>query len=116
MPLSCWLQVSNPPHILHILHNLTHRLNFHLGSDTTATVLSSLFFYLLKDQKTFAQLRAEIDRFYPPGEGITTEHFGEMDYLDACVNEALRLSPPVPSGSPRSALYPDPSRGKFVGP
>ena len=79
-------------------------------------MLSSLFFYLLQDRKKFEQLRAEIDRFYPRGEQITTEHFGEMDYLEACINEALRLLPPVPSGSPRSTLHPDPSRGKMIGP
>lgn len=44
------------------------------------------------------------------------EHFGEMDYLEACINEALRLSPALPSGSPRAALHPDPSCGKMLGP
>ena len=87
-----------------------------LGSDTTATVLSSLFFYLLQDPKKFERLRAEIDKYYPQGEEITANHFSEMDYLEACINEALRLSPPVPSGSQRAALHPDPSSGKMLGP
>lgn len=86
------------------------------GSDTTATVLSSLFFYLLRDPEKLERLRAEVDKFYQRGEEITTKHFGEMHYLDACINEALRLSPPVPSGSLRAALHPDPSRGKVLGP
>jgi len=86
------------------------------GSDTTATVLSSLFFYLLQDPKKFEKLRAEIDRFCPRGEQITVKHFGEMGYLEACINEALRLSPAVPSGSPRAALHPNPSHGKMLGP
>jgi len=85
------------------------------GSDTTATVLASLFFYLIRDREKFERLRAEIDRFYPRGE-ITTKYFSEMNYLEACINEALRLSPPVPSGSQRAALHPDPSRGKMLGP
>lgn len=92
------------------------RLSFRLGSDTTATVLSSLFFYLLRDPEKFKRLRAEIDRFYPRGENITVDYFGEMNYMEACINEALRLSPPVPSGSQRSALRPDPSCGKMLGP
>lgn len=91
-------------------------LRFRLGSDTTATVLASLFFYLLRDPKAFERLRAEIDKFYTRGEEITTAHFHEMHYLEACANEALRLSPAVPSGSQRGVIHPDPSRGKMVGP
>ena len=90
--------------------------HFRLGSDTSATVLSSLFFYLLRDPKAFERLRAEIDKFYTRGEEITTEHFNEMHYLEACVNEALRLSPAVPSGSQRAVIHPESSRGKMVGP
>lgn len=98
------------------LCTIDHLSSFWLGSDTTSTVLASLFFYLLQHPKKFGQLRAEVDRFYPRGEEITVKHFSEMDYLEACINEALRLSPPVPSGSQRAALHPDTSRGKMLGP
>lgn len=108
---SLLLQVSKQPH-----YATRHHSNFLLGSDTTATVLSSLFFYLLQDPEKFRRLRAEIDGFYSRGEEITVKYFGEMNYLEACIHEALRLSPPVPSGSQRSALHPDHSRGKMLGP
>ena len=86
------------------------------GSDTTKTVLSSLFFYLLCNPEKLAKLREEIDRFYPPGEPLSSKNFQEMSYLDACINEALRLSPAVPSGSQRDVgPNPDPSKGKTFG-
>jgi cytochrome P450 len=86
------------------------------GSDTTKTVLSSLFFYLLCNPEKLAKLREEIDGFYPPGETLSSKHFQEMSYLDACVNEALRLSPAVPSGSQRDVgPDPDPSKGRTFG-
>ena len=86
------------------------------GSDTTKTVLSSLFFYLLCNPEKLAKLREEVDRFYPPGETLSSKHFQEMSYLDACINEALRLSPAVPSGSQRDVgLNPDPSKGRTFG-
>ena len=87
------------------------------GSDTSKTVLSSLFYYLLCNQEKLDKLREEVDRFYPPGESLSSEHFQEMSYLDACINEALRLSPPVPGGSQRDAgPNPDPSKGRAFGP
>ena len=86
------------------------------GSDTTRTVLSSLFFYLLCNPKKLAKLRKEIDRHYPPDESLSSKHFQEMSYLDACINEALRLSPGVPGGSQRDVgPNPDPSKGKTFG-
>jgi len=86
------------------------------GSDTTKTVLSSLFFYLLRNPERLARLREEIDRFYPPSESLSSKHFQEMSYLDACINEALRLSPVVPSGSQRDVgPNPDPSKGQTFG-
>ncbi|KAF9651179.1 cytochrome P450 [Thelephora ganbajun] len=86
------------------------------GSDTAKTVLSSLFFYLLSNPEKIAKLREEIDRFYPPGELLSSRCFQEMSYLDACINETLRLSPAVPSGSQRDVgPNPDPSKGRTFG-
>jgi cytochrome P450 len=86
------------------------------GADTLKVVLSSLFYYLLCNQEKLDTLREEIDRFYPRGELLSSKHFLEMSYLDACINEALRLSPPVPSGSQRDAgPDSDPSKGRTFG-
>ena len=83
------------------------------GTNTTKMTLSSLFFYLLSNPEKLARLREEIDRFYPPDESLSNKHFQDMIYLNACINETLRLSPGVPSGSQRDAgLNPDPSKGK----
>jgi len=86
------------------------------GSHTSKAVLSSLFYYLLCNQEKLDRLREEIDHFYPPGESLSSKHFQEMSYLDACINEALRLSPPVPSGSQRDAgPNLDSSKGRTFG-
>ena len=87
------------------------------GSDTTKTVLASHFFYLLSNPEKLAKLRDEIDHFYPPGESeLSSKHFHEMVYLDACINEALRLVPVVPNGSQRDVgQNPDPSKGRTFG-
>ena len=53
------------------------------GSDTTSGTLTGLFACLLSNPAAYEKLQAEVDRFYPAGETITTKHFKEMHYLNA---------------------------------
>ncbi|KAJ8087736.1 hypothetical protein PM082_006573 [Marasmius tenuissimus] len=73
------------------------------GSDTTSTAMTNLFWCLMAHPTTYKQLREEVDREYPAGVDplVDTSRFGNMKYLNACLNESLRLIPPVPSSGPR---------------
>ncbi|KAI0313023.1 cytochrome P450, partial [Amylostereum chailletii] len=72
------------------------------GSDTTATALSVLLFYLLRHREAYKRLQDEVDAAFPNGEEPTNvSKLAQMDWLNGCLNEALRLQPPVPSGSQR---------------
>ncbi|KAK7690454.1 hypothetical protein QCA50_005552 [Cerrena zonata] len=85
------------------------------GSDTTASVLSNAFYLLIRNHEALQKLLEEIDHLYPAGEDSTdSRHYSEMDYLDAVINETLRLYPAVPSGSQRAAA--PGSGGKAIGP
>ncbi|KAI9811993.1 MAG: hypothetical protein M1827_004885 [Pycnora praestabilis] len=75
------------------------------GADTTSVALSSCFFYLLHNPATLSKLISEIrfkfsnvEDIYPGPELLSCL------YLQACVDEAMRLSPPVPTGPPREIL------------
>ncbi|KAI0337448.1 cytochrome P450 [Trametopsis cervina] len=75
------------------------------GSDTTATALASIFYSLLSHPETYKKLQAEVDHYYPAGEdALDPEHYVQMTYLDAIINEAMRLFPATPSGSLRKPL------------
>ncbi|KZP24070.1 high nitrogen upregulated cytochrome P450 monooxygenase 2 [Athelia psychrophila] len=72
------------------------------GSDTTSTVLSSLFWFIMCNPTIYRRLQDEIDSVFPPGENaLDPSKHVHMNYLNAVINETLRLLPPVLSGSQR---------------
>ncbi|KAJ7637018.1 high nitrogen upregulated cytochrome P450 monooxygenase 2 [Roridomyces roridus] len=78
------------------------------GSDTTATVLSSIFFYLLSEQTILEGLRNEIDDAFPPNQPRRPmddiSQLATLPLLNAIINETLRLQPPVPTGIQRTPV------------
>lgn len=80
------------------------------GSETTATALSGTLNYLVTYPDTLSTLCREIrGRFTTPSE-ITLDALRELPYLNAVIDEGLRLCPPVPWILPRCV----PSQGGSV--
>ncbi|CAK5277510.1 unnamed protein product [Mycena citricolor] len=72
------------------------------GSDTTSTALSNLIWLLLSNPAVYKQVREEVDSVYPRGDSpLDASKHSQLSFLTACINETLRLLPPVPSGGPR---------------
>jgi len=100
------------------------------GSDTTSSVLTALLYYLLRNPEVYNRLQEEVDSALISGEEpLDAVKLSHMVWLNGCMcvtthrinlnklifvilsnsNEALRLQPPVPSGSQRSV-----NKGKGV--
>lgn len=80
-------------------------LLMHAGSDTASITISSCIFYLLHDLPTLAALNEEIRSTLSSAEDIHSgPALNSCTYLRACIDEALRLLPPVPSHLPREVL------------
>jgi cytochrome P450 len=74
------------------------------GRDTTASLLSNLFFMLARHPAVYDRLVAEIRGIVSAAnQPPTLEDLRSMRYLRACINESLRLHPPIPRNS-REAL------------
>ncbi|KAF8802455.1 cytochrome P450 [Phlegmacium glaucopus] len=70
------------------------------GSDTTASAISNLIYFLMFNPTAFKRLQAEVDEL---GEDLMDyAKQAHLPYLNACLNETLRLLPPVLSGSQRT--------------
>jgi cytochrome P450 len=68
------------------------------GSETTATLLSGLFARLFWDMPRFSKLELEIRSAFAANDDIGFEAVSKLPYLNACLEEALRVFPPVPTG------------------
>ena len=71
------------------------------GSETSATSLSGTMNYLLKDSAVMELLVREIRTSFADSSEITADRVGKLPYLNAVIEEGLRLCQPVPLGLPR---------------
>lgn len=66
------------------------------GSETTATLLSGVTYWLLKTPRTLKKVTEEVRNAFDTEEAITFHEVSRLPYILACLDEALRLFPPVP--------------------
>ncbi|KAF3023041.1 hypothetical protein E8E14_012192 [Neopestalotiopsis sp. 37M] len=66
------------------------------SGDTTATALSALFFYLSRHPEVYSKLAKEIRSTFANASEIQGgPQLSGCKYLRACINESLRMTPPV---------------------
>jgi cytochrome P450 len=71
------------------------------GTETTATLLSGLTYYLLKNPDKMDKLVKEIRTSFHSEEDMTIGRLQRLEYLQACLDEALRIYPPSVTGFQR---------------
>ncbi|KAI0889808.1 cytochrome P450 [Annulohypoxylon maeteangense] len=72
------------------------------GTETSATLLSGLTYLLLRNPRSMDLLTKEIRGAFNSNEQMSIEALARLPYLNACIEEGLRMYPPVPQGFPRT--------------
>ena len=76
------------------------------GSDTTSTALAAAVFYLVHNPRVLAKLAEEVRAGFGEVEEICSGAvLAKQQYLRACIDEAMRMSPSVGGLLPRQVLH-----------
>jgi cytochrome P450 len=73
------------------------------GTETTSTFLTALTYYLLQDKKALKILQEELREEFDSHRKIDGESTKSLRYLNAVVEEGLRVFAPAPFGLPRES-------------
>lgn len=71
------------------------------GSETTATLLSGATYLLTTNPEALRRLTEEVRSTFKTEEEIDFTSVSSLQYMLACLDEALRIYPPAPLGLPR---------------
>lgn len=71
------------------------------GSHTTASALAGLTFYLIKSPEAYQRLTEEIRSTFSSEDDINMKSTAALPFLHACLEEALRIYPPLAETPPR---------------
>lgn len=71
------------------------------GSETTATLLAGVTYLLLSNPHALQKLTEEVRSTFSDESEINMTSVNQLTYMLACLNEAMRVYPPVPTGLPR---------------
>ena len=75
------------------------------GSDTTSTAMAGTFFYLAHNATVLQKLCREIrETFEDVEEIVSGPKLSGCAYLRACIDETMRMTPPVAGALPREVL------------
>ena len=66
------------------------------GREAHGPPIAWLIYFLHQDLEAQHKVKLEVARHAPEVEPLSPEHLATMSYLDACINETLRLKPVAP--------------------
>jgi cytochrome P450 len=72
----------------------------HTGVENTATTLTAVMYFLVANLPCMARLRDEVAASFGSSDAITGDATASLPYLNAVLEETMRIFPPSPFGPP----------------
>ena len=72
------------------------------GSETTASLLSGLLMWILRTPHAYRKLTDEVRSNFATAADMHFLRLQDLPYMNACIDEALRIFPPIPTGLTRT--------------
>jgi cytochrome P450 len=72
------------------------------GSETTASLLAGLTMWLMRSPSAYQKLTHEIRTSFPKIEDMTFTKLQNLPYMNACLEEGMRIFPSIPTGLVRT--------------
>ncbi|KAJ5304318.1 Lanosterol synthase [Penicillium atrosanguineum] len=71
------------------------------GSETTASLLSGVTYLLLTNSEAYDNLNCEVRSTFKSQDDINLVSVNKLSYMLACLDEGMRMYPPIANGLPR---------------
>ncbi|KAJ5204915.1 cytochrome P450 monooxygenase [Penicillium cinerascens] len=71
------------------------------GSETTASLLSGVTYLLLTNPEAYENLKGEVRSTFKSQDDINLISVNKLPYMLACLDEGMRMYPPIANGLPR---------------
>jgi cytochrome P450 len=86
------------------------------GSETTASLLSGVTYYLCTYPEILKKVTAEVRNAFDSDDDMDINSINRLEYMLAVLHEGLRIYPPAPSALPRVIMNGDTVSGRWVPP
>lgn len=72
------------------------------GSETTASLLAGLTMWLMRTPEKYRKLCDEIRGSFPTAQDMTFTRLQQLPFMNACLEEGMRIFPSIPTGLVRT--------------
>ncbi|OLL24230.1 Isotrichodermin C-15 hydroxylase [Neolecta irregularis DAH-3] len=92
----------------------TYQVVIIAGGETISTALNAAIYLLASNPRCYKKLRSEVESHFSSSHEMESHQLAQLSYLNAVINETLRIRPPLVGELPREVVEPSYVVGKKI--